>query len=97
MLNFVEIGRISVVLRERKGLTQEKLALEAEMSVIYLRRIERGRANPTLRALDRVRPYWDWSSPHFCSSPKEDRNLGKNRGRSAMERHRHTPDGGGTV
>lgn len=35
-------------------LTQEKLALEAEMSVIYLRRIERGRANPTLRALDRV-------------------------------------------
>ena len=63
MLNFVEIGRIIVVLRERKGLTQEKLALEAEMSVIYLRRIERG----------------------------------KNRGRSAMERHRHTPDGGGTV
>ena len=54
MLNFVEIGRIVVVLRERKGLTQEKLALEAEMSVIYLRRIERGRANPTLRALDRV-------------------------------------------
>lgn len=39
MLNFVEIGRIIVVLRERKGLTQEKLALEAEMSVIYLRRI----------------------------------------------------------
>ena len=54
MLNIVEIGRIIVVLRERKGLTQEKLALEAEMSVIYLRRIERGRANPTLRALDRV-------------------------------------------
>lgn len=54
MLNFVEIGRIIVVLRERKGLTQEKLALEAEMSVIYLRRIERGRENPTLRALDRV-------------------------------------------
>lgn len=25
MLNFVEIGRIIVVLRERKGLTQEKL------------------------------------------------------------------------
>ena len=90
MLNFVEIGRIIVVLRERKGLTQEKLALEAEMSVIYLRRIERGRANPTLRALD-------WSSPHFGCSPKEGRNHGKNCGRSAMERHRHTPDGGGTV
>ena len=71
MLNFVEIGRIIVVLRERKGLTQEKLALEAEMSVIYLRRIERGRANPTLRA-------WTGGghrlglelSTVFCCSPK---------------------------
>ena len=52
MLNFIEIGRTVVVMRERKGLTQEKL--EAEMSVTYLRRIEHGRANPTLRALDRV-------------------------------------------
>ena len=40
MLNFIEIGRTVVVMRERKGLTQEKLALEAEMSVTYLRRIE---------------------------------------------------------
>lgn len=54
MLNFIEIGRTVVVMRERKGLTQEKLALEAEMSVTYLRRIEHSRANPTLRALDRV-------------------------------------------
>ena len=54
MLNFIEIGRTVVVMRERKGLTQEKLALEAEMSVTYLRRIEHGRANHTLRALDRV-------------------------------------------
>ena len=54
MLNFIEIGRTVVVMRERKGLTQEKLALEAEMSVTYLRRIEHGRANPTLRALDRA-------------------------------------------
>ena len=54
MLNFIEIGRTVVVMRERKGLTQEKLALEAEMSVTYLRRIEHGRANPTLLALGRV-------------------------------------------
>ena len=27
MLNFVEIGRIIVVLRERKGLTQEKVGV----------------------------------------------------------------------
>lgn len=79
MLNFIEIGRTVVVMRERKGLTQEKLALEAEMSVTYLQDRAR-RANPTLRALDGCGPYWEWSSPHFCSSPKEDRNLGKNRG-----------------
>ena len=90
MLNFIEIGRTVVVMRERKGLTQEKLALEAEMSVTYLQ---------TLRFAPWIgwRPYWEWSSPHFCSSPKEDRNLGKNRGRSAMVRKRDTPDGGGTV
>ena len=94
MLNFIEIGRTVVVMRERKGLTQEKLALEAEMSVTYLRT-----AVQTLRFAPWIgwRPYWEWSSPHFCSSPKEDRNLGKNRGRSAMVRKRDTPDGGGTV
>ena len=90
MLNFVEIGRIIVVLRERKGLTQEKLALEAAglSAAVRTRRFAPWTG---------WRPYWDWSSPHFCCSPKEGRNHGKNCGRSAMERHRHTPDRGGTV
>lgn len=97
MLNFVEIGRIIVVLRERKGLTQEKLALEAEMSVIYLRRIERGRANPTLRALDRVAAILGLELSTLLLLSEGGQNHGKNCGRSAMERHRHTPDRGGTV
>ena len=53
-MKFDNIGVKVRVLRKERGLTQEKLALEAEMSVTYLRRIEHGRANPTLRALDRV-------------------------------------------
>ena len=53
-MKFDNIGVKVRALRKERGLTQEKLALEAEMSVTYLRRIEHGRANPTLRALDRV-------------------------------------------
>ena len=43
---FVEIGTTIVSLRKEKGLTQEQLALECEISVSYLRRIEHGEANP---------------------------------------------------
>ena len=39
---FVEIGTTIVSLRKEKGLTQEQLALECEISVSYLRRIEHG-------------------------------------------------------
>ena len=90
MLNFIEIGRTVVVMRERKGLTQEKLALEAEMSVTYLRRIEHGRANPTLRALDRVAAILGMELSTLLQ-------LSEGGGRSAMVRKRDTPDGGGTV
>ena len=43
-----------VSLRKEKGLTQEQLALECEISVSYLRRIEHGQANPTIHALWRL-------------------------------------------
>ena len=51
---FVEIGTTIVSLRKEKGLTQEQLALECEISVSYLRRIEHGEANPTIHALWRL-------------------------------------------
>lgn len=51
---FVEIGTTIVSLRKEKGLTQEQLALECEISVSYLRRIEHGQANPAIHALWRL-------------------------------------------
>ena len=41
-------------LRKKSGLSQEQLALECEMSVSYLRRIEHGAANPTINELSRI-------------------------------------------
>ena len=49
-----EIGKIIVDARVLRGLSQEQLALECEMSVSYLRRIEHGTANPTINELARI-------------------------------------------
>lgn len=40
--------------RALRNLSQEQLALECEMSVSYLRRIEHGAANPTINELSRI-------------------------------------------
>lgn len=41
-------------LREARGLSQEALALEAEVDRTYVSQIERGIANPSLRVLDQI-------------------------------------------
>lgn len=51
---FVDIGKTIVYLRKQKGMTQEQLALECEISVSYLRRIEHGDANPTFKELLKI-------------------------------------------
>ena len=51
---YAEIGESIVNLRKRKGFTQEKLALECEIITSYLRRIEHGAANPTIKELKRI-------------------------------------------
>ncbi len=48
------IGQKIVSLRKEKGISQERLALDSNMSVSYLRAIEHGTANPTLSALGRL-------------------------------------------
>jgi transcriptional regulator with XRE-family HTH domain len=40
--------------RESKGLSQELLALEAEVDRTYVSQIERGVCNPSLRVLDQI-------------------------------------------
>ena len=49
-----EIGRTIVDIRTQRGFSQEYLALECEMSLSYLRRIEHGTANPTINTLLRI-------------------------------------------
>ena len=58
---FVEIGTTIVSLRKEKGLTQEQLALECEISVSYLRRIEHGRQTPPSMHCGAWRRCWRWN------------------------------------
>ncbi len=51
---YEEIGNSIVAARKEKGFTQERLALEANVSPAYLRLIEKGSANPTIKELNRV-------------------------------------------
>ena len=41
-------------LRRQKGMTQEKLAFEAEIDLTYVGGIERGRRNPSLLVMARI-------------------------------------------
>ena len=51
---YKEIGETIIYLRKQKGLTQERLALECEISISYLRLIEHGKANPTINELWKI-------------------------------------------
>lgn len=41
-------------LRAKRGLTQERLAHEAELDLTYVGGIERGRRNPSVKVLGRI-------------------------------------------
>jgi transcriptional regulator with XRE-family HTH domain len=47
-------GRNVRRVRQQKGLTQEKLAFEAEIDLTYMGGIERGRRNPSLLVMARI-------------------------------------------
>lgn len=49
-----KIGKCIVISRKLKNMTQEKLALECEISPSYLRLIEHGIANPTINELLKI-------------------------------------------
>jgi transcriptional regulator with XRE-family HTH domain len=48
------LGRNVREARQRKRMTQEALALEADMKRSYLSELEAGKRNPTVRALSRL-------------------------------------------
>lgn len=48
------VGKNIRRLREERGLTQEKLAVDAEIDLTYLGGIERGRRNPSLLVMVRI-------------------------------------------
>lgn len=67
-----DIGKTIVNIRKQKGLSQEYLALECDMSVSYLRRIEHDTANPTINELSRIANVLeaDFRNP-FCVPERE--------------------------
>jgi transcriptional regulator with XRE-family HTH domain len=48
------LGRNVRAYRKRRGLSQEQLALDAEMKRSYVSDLERGARNPSVRALGRL-------------------------------------------
>ena len=63
MSNQVEIGKAIVSTRKSRGISQEKLALKANVSVSYLRDIEHDCANPTIDKLESIAAALDLSLP----------------------------------
>lgn len=49
-----QLGMRIVYLRKKKGMSQEDLALEANINTNYLSDLENGRRNPTLRILEKI-------------------------------------------
>jgi transcriptional regulator with XRE-family HTH domain len=50
----VIFGRNVRKVRQRRGLTQEQLAFEAEIDLTYVGGIERGKRNPSLLVMGRI-------------------------------------------
>lgn len=48
------VGRNIRRIREERGLTQEKLAVDSEIDLTYLGGIERGKRNPSLMVMARI-------------------------------------------
>lgn len=52
--SLVALGEVVKALRKEKGLTQERLAKQADIAVTYVSRIENGERNLTWTALTRL-------------------------------------------
>ena len=59
----VEIGMNIVKLRKARGMTQEQLGLQANVSITRLRDIEHGRANASMDTLKSIADFWGVALP----------------------------------
>ncbi len=62
------VGKRIRELRTEYGLSQEKLALQAEITTAYLGQIERGEKNPTVATVGRICDAMDVALSDFFSS-----------------------------
>lgn len=51
---YQHLGEIILKIREKKGLTQEQLSLLSDINRSYLFKIEKGKANPSVRILNKL-------------------------------------------
>ena len=53
-LFYRQLGKIILKIREKKKLTQEQLALLCDIDRSYLFKIEEGKANPSVKILNKI-------------------------------------------
>lgn len=51
---YLKIGRRIALIRKSKKITQDHLSFMADMDRTYLTRLERGKANPSIRMLHKI-------------------------------------------
>lgn len=51
---YIKIGKRIAIIRKRKKITQDHLSFIADMDRTYLTRLERGRANPSVKMLHKI-------------------------------------------
>ncbi len=49
-----QVGARIRAIRKQQGISQEKLALKAEIDRTYLAGVEQGKRNPSIRSLERI-------------------------------------------
>jgi transcriptional regulator with XRE-family HTH domain len=57
-------------IRVRRGLSQEQLAVDADLAVSYISRLERNLENPTLAILDRLAKALDIKTGQLIATPR---------------------------
>ena len=51
---YIKIGKRIAALRKKQNISQDHLAFIADMDRTYLTRLEKGRANPSVRTLHKI-------------------------------------------